>query len=177
MAQNKTAFARERYNKTAPLYNFMEWPTELLVYKKWRRSFFQQVAGPRVLEIGVGTGRNIKHYPAQFRFVGIDLSEGMLQKAAANCAPNSRLLQMDAERLGFGDNSFDTVIGTFVFCSIPHPETALQEIRRVLKPDGRLLLMEHVLPEKRILRWFFAKTSNFVYRRHNITQRSFFNRE
>lgn len=168
METNKTTFARERYNKTAPFYNFMEWPTELFVYRKWRNEFFRHVAGPKVLEIGVGTGRNMSYYPPDKLFVGIDLSEGMMQRAKSHKPENARLMQMDAEHLGYADNTFDTVIATFVFCSIPNPNAALQEIKRVLKPNGRLLLMEHVLPEKRVLRWFFQKTGNFVYNKTGV---------
>ncbi len=168
MSDDKTAFARQRYNSTAKFYNFIEMPMELILFKRWRQDFFRLLEGQRILEIGVGTGKNIDFYPPHSHLVGIDLSEGMLNKARSKMSRNVRLLQMDAERLAFPDHTFDMVIGTFVFCSIPRPAWALREIQRVLKPNGRLLLMEHVLPEKRTLRWFLKKMNGFVYKKTGV---------
>jgi ubiquinone/menaquinone biosynthesis C-methylase UbiE len=67
------------------------------------------------------------------------------------------LIQMDAENLDFKDNTFDTVIVSFVFCSLPDSVKGFQEIRRILKPEGAPLSIEHVLPENRFLRWLFNR--------------------
>lgn len=112
--------------------------------------------GKRILEIGVGTGKNLKYYGPDSWTVAIDISEGMLWKAKPLAeARGISLVQMDARQLGFKSNVFDTVFATFVFCSVPDPVHGLKEIRRVLDPDGQLLLLEHVLPRNPILRWIF----------------------
>jgi ubiquinone/menaquinone biosynthesis C-methylase UbiE len=108
------------------------------------------------LEVGIGTGKNLRYYPANARAVGVDLSEGMLSRAAGR--PDRRdlaLIQADVQRLPFGDHTFATVVATFVFCSVPDPILRLQEIHRVLKPNGELLMLEHVLPDNPVLAWLF----------------------
>jgi ubiquinone/menaquinone biosynthesis C-methylase UbiE len=94
----------------------------------------------------VGTGRNLKYYPTGCSVIGVDNSEGMLEKARkkARGMKNITLLLMDAEHLEFPDNSFDYVVTTFVLCSVPDPVKALKEIRRVLKPSGELIALEHM---------------------------------
>ena len=78
------------------------------------------------------------------------------------------LAQMDAERLAFPDNTFDTVIATFVFCSVPDPVAGFKEIKRVLKPGGQVMLLEHVLPENRLLAWIFNRLNNFIVKRSGV---------
>lgn len=119
----------------------------------WERSLFQgdrewacaQVIGD-VLEVAVGTGRNLEHYPSEVRVVGIDLSPEMLQRARARAQTlglEAALQQGDAHRLCFDDETFDTVLCTFSLCSIPEPRLAVREMTRVLRPGGRLVLVEH----------------------------------
>lgn len=101
-----------------------------------------------VLEIGVGTGLNLEVYDPRrvTRLVGIEPDPHMLRRArprVAALAFPSTLVQADAERLPFPSDSFDTVVVTFTLCTIPHPAAALIEIRRVLRPQGRALLLEH----------------------------------
>jgi ubiquinone/menaquinone biosynthesis C-methylase UbiE len=147
---------REKYNRTARLYNIMEFPMEFLWYRRWRRRLFELVEGPRLLEVGVGTGKNLPSYPADIWAVAVDLSEKMMAKARPLALEKGvRLVQMDAQRLALRDASFDTVLATFVFCSVPDPIAGLSEIRRVLKPGGRALFLEHVLPESRPLAGLF----------------------
>ncbi len=108
------------------------------------------------MEVGVGTGKNLKYYGTDHWTVAIDISEGMLSKAKKSAKSRGiSLLQMDAQELAFKDNVFDTVFATFVFCSVPDPIQGLKEIKRVLKTDGQLLLIEHVLPQNPVLRWIF----------------------
>ena len=134
-----------KYNRIAPIYELIDLPLELFFFREWRKEALSDLSG-KVLEVGVGTGRNLKYYPADCRVIGIDKSEGMLQKAREKTEgrKNITLYLMDAEHLEFPDNSFDYVVITFVLCTIPDPVKALREMRRVLKPSGELIALEHV---------------------------------
>ncbi len=105
-----------------------------------------RVRGPRILEVGVGTGKNLPYYPKDVQVTAIDLSPAMLQRAKAKAAQGGYAVDlnlMDAQRLDLPDASFDTVVSTFVFCSVPDALRGLQEVRRVTKPGGQVLLLEH----------------------------------
>ena len=122
-------------------YDLVMRPVEALYLGRVRRDFFGRAHG-RVLELGVGTGTNLATYPASSHVTGVDESAAML--VGARGKTSAPLARMDALRLGFADASFDAVAGSLVFCSIPDPSTALAEARRVLRPGGRLFLLEHV---------------------------------
>lgn len=142
----ETEATRKRYNLIAPFYDVLEALTELL-YKGWRRRAWSLIQGPQVLEVGVGTGKNIPHYPPQIAITGIDLSDGMLRRAhqkAASLEKSLSLHQMDAQSLDFPTNTFNSSVGTFVFCSVPDPVLGLKELARVVKPGGQIVLLEHV---------------------------------
>lgn len=99
----------------------------------------------RVLELGVGTGLNLRFYPPGVEVTGIEPDAAMLRRAKPRAAARAvQLLEGDAQALPFADASFDTVVGTLVLCTVPDPALAMREARRVLKPQGRLLLLEHV---------------------------------
>jgi ubiquinone/menaquinone biosynthesis C-methylase UbiE len=141
----------------------MELPLEFLKYRHWRKKIFQKVRGKHILEVGVGTGKNLKYYGPKRWTVAIDVSEGMLSKAKPLAKTKGiSLVQMDVQQLAFKDNVFDMVFATFVFCSVPDPVLGLEEIKRVLKPDGQLLLIEHVLPGNPTLRWVFNVLDSFT---------------
>ena len=146
-ALSQTDHTRRAYARHARLYDAMEWPVEQLVYRRWRRSLWQDVEGPDVLEVGVGTGKNVPYYPAEVCVTGVDLSEGMLAQARRSLqrhpAAAAVLHLMDAEHLTFPDDAFDEAVATFVFCSVPDPVAGLREALRVTKPGGRLRLLEH----------------------------------
>jgi ubiquinone/menaquinone biosynthesis C-methylase UbiE len=116
------------------------------------------VAQGLVLEIGVGSGLNLPIYrPPVNRVFGIDPSPELLHRASKRlpdaCIPVS-LVRASAEQLPFNDAAFDTLVMTWTLCSIPNPIAALDEMRRVLKPGGRFLFVEHGLsPEARIAGW------------------------
>ena len=101
------------------------------------------------LELGAGTGHNLEHYPeAVDRLVLTEPDPHMAKRLRAQVEESGRagveVVEAGAESLPFGDGEFDTVIATLVFCTIPEPQAALDEIARVLKPGGRMLFLEHV---------------------------------
>jgi ubiquinone/menaquinone biosynthesis C-methylase UbiE len=101
----------------------------------------------RVLEIGVGTGLSFPHYPADVELVGVEPSTPMLRRAQQRAAQLGRdvtLVEGPAETLPFEDGSFDTVVSLAVLCSVRDPDRVLAEMRRVLRPGGRFLFIEHV---------------------------------
>jgi len=113
----------------------------------------EKIRGPYALEAGLGTGKNMLYYPPGVKITGIDLSPRMLNQArkrAAALGLNMDICEMDVQALAFPDNSFNTVFATFVFCSVPDPVLGLAELLRVCKPDGKLLLMEHMRPDRRV---------------------------
>jgi len=151
-----TSFTRKKYNRNSFLYNFFEFPVEVLFYRRWRKQLFSNLDSKNFLEVGVGTGKNFKYHPAESVVIGIDLSEGMLRKARTLSKSKTKfLMQSDIQRLPFNDSSFDQVVATFVFCSVPDPTIGLKEIKRILKPGGKLYLLEHVLPENKVLAEIF----------------------
>ncbi|WP_340818669.1 methyltransferase domain-containing protein [Methanolobus sp. WCC4] len=141
-----------KYNRISHVYDIMELPMETMMFSNWREEVLSGLSG-RVLEVGIGTGKNIPHYPDNCEVVGIDISDKMLShaKEKASSRNNISLFQMDAENLGFKDDSFDYVITTFVLCSIPQPIPALKEMKRVCKPDGMVINLEHMKSENRAI--------------------------
>jgi ubiquinone/menaquinone biosynthesis C-methylase UbiE len=131
-------------------------PLERLWLRQMRKRLLPYAWG-RVLEVGIGTGANLPHYPPAARVTGIDESADMLQVAARRSAAldgRASLGQVNAEHLAFASGSFDVVVGSLVFCSVVEPLRALTEIHRVLhKPGGRLLLLEHMRPRSQPLAW------------------------
>lgn len=100
-----------------------------------------------VLEIALGTGRNLPYYPSDVRLTGIELSPMMLELARKRAADLGRQVDLrlgDAQALDFADQSFDTVVCTFALCTIPDERQAVAEAYRVLRPGGRFVLVEHV---------------------------------
>jgi ubiquinone/menaquinone biosynthesis C-methylase UbiE len=138
-----------RYDRIAPLYDLMGAPAERR-YGDWRRRAWSLVAGPRVLEVGVGTGKNIPYYPPGVGVTGVDLSQKMLSRARRRAQGLNlpiTLLQMDVQALDFPDAAFDSAIATFVLCSVSDPLLGLREMARGVKPGGRIVLLEHVRSE------------------------------
>lgn len=139
----------KRYDRLAPFYDLLENPMEMMGGKKWRGRLFREIEGEKILEVGVGTGKNFLFYPAQKSITAIDISQKMLSRAflkAAQLDLSVSLLRMDVQDLKFPDEAFDAVVATFVFCSVPDPEKGLREIKRVLKPGGKIFFLEHVRP-------------------------------
>jgi ubiquinone/menaquinone biosynthesis C-methylase UbiE len=104
-------------------------------------------ASGQVLEVAIGTGLNLSHYPPGVRLTGVEWSPAMLglaRRRAADLGVSADLRQGDAQTLGFPDASFDTVVCTFSLCAIPDDRLALREMARVLRPGGLLLLADHI---------------------------------
>jgi len=149
-----SAAIRKRYDRIAPYFEGIEAMMEGLIFKSWRKRLWAQVEGHHILEVGVGTGKNFDYYPKNARITAIDFSEQMLKQAEQKRArknSNVELELMDVQSLCFADNSFDTVICSFVFCSVPSPAKGLKELYRVCKPGGQVLLLEHVLSSNPVL--------------------------
>lgn len=146
----------------------MEWPVEQLWYRKWRRRLWSRIDGPQVLEIGVGTGKNIPYYTDDIeKITGIDLSAGMLKRAKRVLAKEQTgricLQEMDAQQMEFQDNTFDEVLATFVFCSVPDPVLGLREALRVTKPGGKLHMLEHMLSKNKYFASLMKKLDHPIH--------------
>ncbi|HID27452.1 MAG TPA: class I SAM-dependent methyltransferase [Methanosarcinales archaeon] len=148
----KTYKIKSRYNRYAYFYDLLEAPVEFLVFGKWRKSILENLKG-RILEVGIGTGKNLKYYPDGGSIIGIDFSEKMLEKAKpkANDEDKVSLIRMDGQKLGFNSNIFDYIITTFVLCSIPDPIVALKEMKRVCKINGKIIMLEHVKSKNQLI--------------------------
>jgi ubiquinone/menaquinone biosynthesis C-methylase UbiE len=147
----QSEITRKRYNRIAPVYDLMEWFVERIVFRPWRKLLWSGVQNGNVLEIGVGTGKNISFYPSNTEVTAIDLSDGMMVHAKNQAKELSRSINfqlMDVQALEYPDDNFDTGIATFVFCSVPQPVIGLQELKRVVKPGGDIWLLEHVRVNK-----------------------------
>ncbi len=144
-----------RYDRVAAIYDLYDTPMDWVGGRRRRRRVISGASG-RVLEVGIGTGRNLAYYSDPAAVVGIDLSRQMLARAAGRVGESGRpvsLAQTDVEQLPFADATFDTVTATCVFCSVADPVAGLAEVARVTKPDGRVLLLEHVRPQGRVGGW------------------------
>lgn len=151
----KRGLDKKRYNKIAAFYDSLESPMELLSYSRWRKQVFQRIPKKgAILEIGVGTGKNLSNYHRNHKIFAIDISENMLQRAKSRTEKQRALIhlaQMDVERLGFPDKVFDATISTYVFCSVENPVKGLKEIRRILKSEGIAIFLEHMRSENEFL--------------------------
>jgi ubiquinone/menaquinone biosynthesis C-methylase UbiE len=126
---------------------------EMMAFSKLRSQMLAGVRG-KVLDVGTGTGKNLRYYPAGVELVGIDISPKMLAKAktrAEKLGLDVDLQVMDVENLQFPDSTFDFIVVTFVFCSVSDPIKGLRELARVVRDDGTILLLEHVRSENRVL--------------------------
>lgn len=137
---------RQVWDKTADRYDRMVAPMEKRFMAASRRWIGERAVG-EVLEVAVGTGLNLPHLPLGITLTGLDISGPMLDAArrkAATAGIDAQWVEGDAEDLPFDDDSFDTVVSTFAMCGFPDYDKALSEIVRVVRPNGRILLADHV---------------------------------
>jgi len=139
------------------LYDVLMWTQPRLA--RWRKALLSDVSG-QVLEVGCGTGLTFRHYPDGVGLYGLDPALDSLEKAHRR-VPNVPLLNGSVEALPFVDDCFDCVVSSLVFCSVPDPKLGLAEIRRVLKPGGRLLMLEHVQARSTAGAWMLDRIQPF----------------
>lgn len=152
----ETAITEARYDRIAPLYDAMQWLNERTVFQQWRQELWPRIPAGRILEVGVGTGKNMPYYPPGpgVPVTAVDLSQGMLDRArrqARELNLEVDLRQMDVQQLIFPDASFDTVVATFVFCSVPEAVQGLREVGRVTRRGGDIWLLEHVRIDRPVI--------------------------
>lgn len=145
-----------RYERIAPLYDLLDLPFERRRYRALRPMLFRDLGG-RLLDAGIGTGRNCAYYPPGADVSGIDTSPAMLARARRRCptvAETGHLFQMDVTALQFPSGSFDAAVASFLFCVLPDDQQvpALRELGRVVKPGGLVRLLEYVRPKDRLRR-------------------------
>lgn len=145
-----------KYDRFARWYDCLEGIPNLLGLGRLRRMLFRRATG-KVLEVAAGTAKNLTYYPRDCRITALDLSNEMLKvarKRAAKLSMNVSFSLADAEALPFADKSFDTVVSSLSTCTFPNPVAALEEMARVCRPEGLVLLLEHGRSEcERLGRW------------------------
>ncbi|HVF53537.1 MAG TPA: methyltransferase domain-containing protein [Actinomycetota bacterium] len=143
--------------KWAPVYDKSIGFLERHVFGPEHRAWACSKATGKTLEVAIGTGLNLGHYPRDVILTGIDLTPEMLaiaRERASTLGVDAELKEGDAHALQFPDESFDTVIGTYTLCNIPDPRRAVAEMKRVLRPLGKLILVDHIRSTVKPIYWF-----------------------
>jgi ubiquinone/menaquinone biosynthesis C-methylase UbiE len=155
----------EKYDRFARWFDLVEGIPDVLGVRKLRRQLLRQASG-NVLEVAVGTGKNLRYYPRGCRIIAVDVSREMLNVArqrAAKLSMDVSFLLADAEALPFSDKSFDTVVSSVTTCTFPNPVAALREMARVCRTEGRVLLLEHGRSDREWLgRWQDRNAEKFA---------------
>ena len=146
---------RRAYDLYSPVYDFLF----KKIFEPGRIAAVRMLGTPprgRVLEVGIGTGLNLPFYPPHIDLIGIDLSEGMLRKAQEKVESlrmgRVALKVMDASAMDFGDGEFDATLATYVISAVPNPVAVLREMRRVTKPGGVLVILNHFRSQNPLMR-------------------------
>ncbi|MGL5099732.1 MAG: class I SAM-dependent methyltransferase, partial [Fusobacteriaceae bacterium] len=134
----------EKYSRLNKIY---DWVENKMPMNKFKEECVSLLTG-KILEVGIGSGANLEFYREDMDITGIDFSSGMLELAQKKLdvrnLKNVHLLEMDIENMNFSEDTFDSVLSTCVFCTVPNPEKGLKEIYRVLKPGGKAVFLEHM---------------------------------
>ena len=144
------------YELYAPVYDFIfDW-----IFAPGRTAAVKQLAIQRsdsLLEVGIGTGLNLPLYPWSCHLTGIDLMQEMLDKAVERvhnlAMPNVTLKVMDATSMDFGESEFDKALATYTISAVPDPVAVLREMRRVVKPGGIIVILNHFRSQRRVTGW------------------------
>ena len=145
--QSSSGDSLQKYERIAPFYDLVDLPFEYLRHRAIRPLLFRGLTG-RVLDAGVGTGRNIPFYPSGAEVFGADLSPSMLKRAERRRQKSRAVLhlaKMSLTELTFADSFFDAAVASFVFCTMTSEarDRSLRELRRVVKPHGQIRLLEY----------------------------------
>jgi len=168
---DRTGKVRRVWDKSAPSYDRQIAFFERVQFGGGREWLGARARG-RILEVAIGTGRNLPHYPAGATITGLELSPAMLAIARQRAADLGRAVELhegDAERLPFDEARFDTVVCALSLCAIPDPAAAIAEMKRVLTPGGRLLLLDHIgstWPPIYAAQWLFERVTIRVAGEH-----------
>lgn len=166
MADPVTQDVRGLYDDLGQKYDTWTQLPDRLFFNVWRRELLASAQG-EVLEVAVGTGKNLGFYPEGCRVTGVDFSRAMLDTASRRARALGRVFEAvegDVNALPLADASFDTVVCTLGACTFADPLTAFREMRRVCRPGGSVLLLEHVLPRDRHLAWLAGALTPFTRR-------------
>ena len=154
---------KQSYDRVAKFFDFLR-QGDMRRWNADQKSLFENLSG-EVLYIGIGTGLETLNFPPDLKITAIDISSAMLQQSKTRAKSYSgeiHLCQMDAKISAFRDHSFDSVVTVCVLCSVKHPISCLEEIKRVLKPNGKLVMVEHVLSKNPIYAIALKTMSNLT---------------
>ena len=154
---------KQSYDRIAKVFDFLR-TGDMLRWSSYQKTLFDNLSG-NVLYVGTGTGLEIVNFPPNLNISAIDLSFQMLKASKNRIEKYSGKInryQMDAETTAFRDNSFDTIVSVCVLCSVKDPVSCLKEIKRVLKPEGKLVMFEHVLSKNPFYAFALKTMSNFT---------------
>ncbi len=146
---------RGKYDSFSRFYDFVQFPFEIIILARLRRKLLRDIYG-KVLEIAIGSGRNLRYYNKDCKIIGIDFSPKMLEIArqkARKLGTNADFYVGNAEKLRFEKGKFDFIVDSLGLCTYPNPIKALKEMARVCKKSGKILLLEHGISNTR----FFSK--------------------
>jgi ubiquinone/menaquinone biosynthesis C-methylase UbiE len=163
----QTDKVRRSWAKQAPRYDKAIGFFERRLFGRSHRPWACSRASGHVLEVAVGTALNLHYYTEQTKLTGLDLSPEMLEIARERARDVGREIELqegDAHDLPFPDSSFDAVVCTYSLCNIPDPQLAVSEMKRVLRPEGKLILVDHIRSRVKLVFWF-QKFVEFFTRR------------
>jgi len=161
----KNMSAQVRFDWVARFYDTFNFFIEPFASRS-RKEILRQAEG-NILEVGVGTGSSLRDYPLGEQIVAVDISKEMLRRAEVKLKNHNREIELcrgDVRNLPFKDETFDTIFSSWVFCSVTDPVRGLIEVRRVLKKEGKLLMLEHVKSENKALGYLMDKSNPLAAR-------------